>query len=87
MSLDPIEGATALSGADRTDSLWRAGSFQDDEGRLLLAMFRMPSPTQEEAVLKTARATKPGATETRTAAEEGEAETDRTERVPAARGK
>ena len=87
VSPDPVEGATALSGADTSDPFSRAGSFRDDEERLLIAMFGMLSPAQQKAVLKMARAMKPASAEAGTAPEEGQAETDRTERAPAARGK
>lgn len=85
MSLEAVEGATAGLGADRSDSLSGAGSFRDDEERLLIAMFRMLSPAQQEAVLKIARTMRPASAEAGTAAEEGEVEADRTARAPAAR--
>ena len=87
VSPDPVERTTALSGADTSDPFSRAGSFRDDEERLLIAMFGMLSPGQQKAVLKMARAMKPASAEAGTAAEEGQAETDRTERAPAERGK
>lgn len=84
VSPDPVEEATAGSDTDTSDPLSRAGSFRDDEERLLIAMFRMLPPAQQEAFLKIARVMKPAAAEAGTAAEEGESETDRTERAPAA---
>ena len=87
VSPEPVEGATAGLGADTSDPLLRAGSPGDDEERLLIAMFRMLSPAQQEAILKIARAMKPAAAEAGTAAEEGESETGRAERAPAADGK
>ena len=73
-------------GADTSDLLSGAGSFRDDEERLLIAMFRMLSPVQQEAFLKIARVMKPAAAEAGTASEDGEAEADCTERAPAAGG-
>ncbi|MDD9991548.1 MAG: helix-turn-helix domain-containing protein [Rhodospirillales bacterium] len=83
---EPVEGAIAGLGVDTSDLLSDARSFRDDEERLLIAMFRMLSPAQQEAFLKIARVMKPATAEAGTAAEEGEAETDRTERAPEAGG-
>ena len=83
---DPVEGAIAGLGADTSDPLSAAGSFRDDEERLLIAMFRMLSPAQQEAFLRIARVMKPGAAEPGTASEDGEAEANRTERAPEAGG-
>ena len=83
---EPVEGATAGLGADTSDLLSDAGSFRDDEERMLIAMFRMLEPAQQEAFLKIVRAMKPAAAEAETAAEEGQAEADRTERAPATGG-
>lgn len=86
VSPEPVEGATAGLGADTSDPLSGAGSFRDDDERLLIAMFRMLSPAQQEAFLKIARVMKPAAAEAGTASEDGEAEADRTERAPEAGG-
>ena len=84
--LEPVEGATAGLGGDTSDLVSGAGSFRDDEERLLIAMFRMLSPAQQEAFLKIARVMKPAAAEAGTGSEGGEAEADRTERAPEAGG-
>ena len=86
VSPEPVEGATAVLGAEASDLVSGAGSFRDDEERLLIAMFRMLSPAQQEAFLKIARAMKPVSAEAETAAEEGQGEADRTERAPATGG-
>ena len=85
-SPEPVDGATAGVGAKTSDPLSGAGSFRDDEERMLIAMFRMLEPAQQEAFLKIVRAMKPAAAEAVATAEEVEADTDRTERAPAAGG-
>ena len=86
VSPEPVEGATAVLGAEASDPLSGAGSFRDDEERLLIAMFRILSPAQQEAFLKIARVIKLAAAEAGTASEDGEAEADRTERDPSVGG-
>ena len=86
VSPEPVEGAMAGLGAGTSDPLSAAGSFRDDEERLLIAMFRMLSPAQQEAVLKIARKMKPASAKAGTAAEEGQAKTDRSKRGPTGGG-
>ena len=86
VSAEPVEGAAAGLAADMPDLFSDAGSFRDDEERLLIAMFRMLSPTQQEAFLKIALKMKPASAKAGTASEDEEAEAARTERAPEAGG-
>ena len=86
VSWEVVEEATARLGANTSDLLSSVGSFRDDGERALVALFRTLSSVQQESVLTIVGAMEPAAATAGTAAEEGEAGTDRAESAPGARG-